>query len=409
MSALRKFTLPNGVRVLVEPIGHVQSSAIGLWCRTGSRHEFENEGGITHLIEHMLFKGTETRTAKAIAESIEGRGGALNAFTDKEQTCYYARVLANDTENALDVLSDMMRHSLIEPDELELEKRVVLEEIKRSEDEPESNVHEVHLEHRWGNHPLGRPVIGTRDSVSSFKRDNISAYMDRRYRAENVLLSIAGNVDPEQILAVANHYLGQLPSGSSDVSIERPTGQAGVNLQNKDVEQVHFCIGTDGCSIYDEDLHTLIVLDSALGGSMSSRLFQEIRETRGLVYSIGSYMLNYTAGGTFTVYGGTSPETWEQVQELVQAEFNKVMADGLDEAEILRIKRQIAGHMVLALEGMSARMMRMARNELAHGRDIPVEETLAKIDAVDQTKLIELARRVLAPERISTTAIGQFE
>lgn len=409
MSDIQKFTLDNGVRVLVEPVGHVRSAAIGLWCKTGSRHENEDEAGITHLIEHMLFKGTEKRTAKGIAEAIEGRGGSLNAFTDKESTCYYCRVLANDAANGVDVLSDMMLHSLIDPDELKREQGVVLEEIKRGEDEPGDHVHELHLEGRWGDHPLGRPIIGTPESVSSFTRDDIAAYMDRRYRAENVLLSIAGNVDPETALAAARETLGKIPHTTQDVQPPRPSGTAKRTLVNKDVEQVHFCIGTDGTSVYDPELYTMIVLDAALGGSMSSRLFQEIREKRGLVYSVGSYTLNYGAGGAYTVYGGTSPDNWPLVQELVRVEFDKVMKEGLEAEELERTKRNISGNLVLSLEGMSSRMMRMSRNELHHGREIPIEETLAKIEAVSNDQIVALANRALQPDLVSTTAIGPFE
>lgn len=408
MSEIQKFTLENGVRVLVEPVGHVRSAAIGLWCKTGSRHEFDNEAGITHLIEHMLFKGTEKRTAKEIAESIEGNGGSLNAFTDKESTCYYCRTLADDVANGVDVLSDMMLHSLVDPEELKREQGVVLEEIKRSEDEPGDHVHELHLHNRWPQHALGKPIIGTPESVSSFTREDIKRYMDRRYRAENVLLSVAGNVSPEVVLEAARETLGKIPHTVEDAQPERPRGTAGKVEEAKDVEQVHFCIGTDGTSVYDAELFTMVVLDAALGGSMSSRLFQEIREKRGLVYSVGSYTLNYGAGGAYTVYGGTSPEHWPLVQELVRTEFDKVMQEGFDADELLRTKRHISGNMVLSLEGMSSRMMRMSRNELHHGRDIPLEETLAKIEAVTNDKIIELARRILTLEMVSTTAIGPF-
>lgn len=408
MSSIQKFVLDNGVRVLVEPVGHVKSAAIGLWCKTGSRHEDLDEAGITHLIEHMLFKGTETRTAREIAESIEGRGGSLNAFTDKETTCYYCRVLSDDTANGVDVLSDMMLHSQFDPEELKREKGVVLEEIKRGEDEPGDQVHELHLQHRWGNHPLGRPIIGTKESVSSFERDDIVRYIDRRYRAENVLLSISGNVDPQEVLTVASKTLGKIPHTSVDSQPERPAGTASVNLIEKDVEQVHFCIGTDGTAVYDAELYTMIVLDAALGGSMSSRLFQEIREKRGLVYSVGSYTLNYGAGGAYTVYGGTSQEHWGLVQELVRTEFDNVMRDGLGADELERTKRHLSGNIVLSLEGMSSRMMRMSRNELHHGRDIPLDETLQKIASVTNDQIVALANRILSPDRVSTTAIGPF-
>jgi predicted Zn-dependent peptidase len=405
MSDILKYTLDNGVRVLVEPVGHVKSAAIGLWCKTGSRHELPNEAGITHLIEHMLFKGTEKRSARDIAESIEGRGGSLNAFTDKESTCYYCRILSDDAANAVDVLTDMMLHSLIDPEELQREKGVVLEEIKRSEDEPGDLVHDVHLQHRWVDHPLGKPVIGTPESVSSFSAEDIRRYMDRRYRAEDVLLAVAGNVDPNVVMDAARETLGKIPHTKEDLDAPRPRGTASDTRIAKDVEQVHFCIGTDGTSVYDPELHTMVVLDGALGGSMSSRIFQEIRERRGLVYSIGSYTLNYSSGGAFTVYGGTSQEQWPLVQELVRLEFDKVIRNGLEEDELKRTKRNLSGNMVLALEGMSARMMRMSRNEIHHGRDIPIEETLQKIEGVTNDQIVELAQRILSPELVSTTAI----
>ncbi len=408
MSNLRKFVLDNGVRVLVEPVGHVKSAAIGLWCKTGSRHETDAEAGITHLIEHMLFKGTTSRSAKEIAEAIEGRGGQLNAFTDKEATCYYCRVLADDAENGIDVLTDMMLHSLIDPEELKREEGVVLEEIKRSEDEPGDHVHELHLQYRWGDHPLGKPIIGTPESVAGFERDDIQAYLARRYRAENVLLAVAGNVDPETVLKAAEKALGKIPSGAHDSQPERPVGTVRTEEIGKDVEQVHFCIGADGCSIYDDELYPLIVMDAALGGSMSSRIFQEIRERRGLAYSVGSYQLSYGAGGAYTVYGGTSAEQWPLVQELVRTEFDKVVQSGLDPDELARTKRNISGNLVLGLEGMSGRMMRMSRNELNHGREISLDETLAKIDAVTNERILTLAGRILPEDRISTTAIGPF-
>lgn len=401
-----KTVLDNGVRVLVERVTHVQSAAIGLWCRTGSRHENADEAGITHLIEHMLFKGTARRTSKEIAEAIEGRGGMLNAFTDKESTCYYCRVLADEVPTAIDVLSDMMRNSLLEPDELKREIGVVLEEIKRGEDEPDNHVHDLHIQNRWGDHPLGKPIIGTPTSVGGFRRENLVSYMDRRYRGSNVLLSVAGNVNPEEVQSLAKELLGDIPAGGDDAKLERPKGTSCYEYVAKDVEQVHFCIGSDGVSVYDDDLYSAAVLDSALGGSMSSRLFQEIREKRGLAYSVGSYCLNYSAGGAYTVFGGTGREMWEQVQELVHQELAKVRDSGLEADELERTKRNICGSLVLGLEGMSGRMMRNSRNEMLYGRFIPIEETMAKVEGVENDSIIELARRILDPGGISTTVIG---
>lgn len=405
---MTKHTLDNGVRIVVDSVTHVQSAAIGLWCRTGSVHEHDDEGGITHLIEHMLFKGTEKRTSKEIAEAIEGRGGALNAFTDKESTCYYCRVLADDIENGVDVLSDMMLNSLLDGEELTREEGVVIEEIKRSEDEPESHVHELQIENRWGDHPLGKPIIGTRDSVASFKPDHLRTYMDRRYRGGNVLLAVAGNVDTEKVIGWANERLGGIQPGYEEISYSQPIGTAAKDEIAKDVEQVHFCMGTDACAVTDDEIYVLRVLDAVLGGGMSSRLFQEIREKRGLAYSVGSYSMNYMGGGGFNIYGGTGHDTWEQVQELIRTEIDKVVNGGLVDGELDRAKRSISGHIVLALEGMSARMHRIARNELIFGRDIAVSESLARIEAVSEQQLRDLAARSLTPELISITAIGPF-
>lgn len=409
MSNIQKITLENGVRILVEPVTHVQSAAIGLWCKTGSRHENENEAGITHLIEHMLFKGTPTRTAKQIAESIEGRGGMLNAFTDKESTCYYCRTLSDDATNGIEVLTDMMLHSNFDPEELEREEEVVCEEIKRGLDEPGDQVHELHLSNRWGDHPLGKPIIGTEESVRSFRRENIVTYMDRQYRAENVMLSVSGNVDLESIRAAAEATLGKLPSGASNGEMTRPEGTGAMNQITKDTEQVHFCIGTDGISIYDEhELPVMSVLDSALGGSMSSRLFQEVREKRGLVYGIGSYTLTYSSGGAFTVYGGASMKHWEEVKEITRREMDKIMKDGLEPDELERVKKMLAGNLVLALEGMNSRMMRMSRHEFNYGRQVGIEETLERLRSVTNEQIVEMANRILPESRVSTTAIGPF-
>ncbi|MHB8635791.1 MAG: M16 family metallopeptidase [Fimbriimonadaceae bacterium] len=406
MSSIIKKTLSNGVRILVEPITHVKSASVGLWCHTGSRHELPAEAGITHLIEHMLFKGTERRTSRELAEAIEGRGGSLNAFTDKEGTCYYCRVLSDDVANGIDVLSDMMLHSLLDAEELAREENVVLEEIKRSEDEPSDHVHELHVTRRWADHPLGKQVLGTPASVAGFASEDLRRYLERRYVGDNVLLSVAGNVEAADVYAAAEETLGKLPTGGGDEELPRPISTVNNLYVAKDVEQVHFCIGTDGVSLYDEELYAMAVLDAALGGSMSSRLFQEVREKRGLVYAIGSYGMNYTAGGLYTVYGGTGRENWELVQELVALEFAKVRAGGLPDEELQRTKRYLAGNLVLALEGMSSRMMRMSRNELNHRRDIPIEETLSRIDAVTAPAVASLAERVLQPDLVSVTAIG---
>ena len=406
--SIHKFTLPNGVRVLVAPNSNVRSAAIGITCRAGSRHETDQEGGITHFIEHMLFKGTKSRNAKQIAEEIEGRGGMLNAFTDKEQTTYYCRVLSDDAPIAVDVLSDMLVNSLLDPEELDRERGVILEEIKRSEDDPEDQVHELHMERRWGDHPLGRPIIGTRESVGGFQSNDLRAYIQRRYLGGNIVISAAGNLDPDAFLVLAKSKLAELPAGEDNPTLAPPAVKVDCKEMRKDVEQVHFCIGGDSVSVYSPDIYPIAVLDAVLGGGMSGRLFQEIRERRGLAYSCSSYNLSYSAAGMFTVYGGTGRQTWEQVQEVVASEIKRLIRDGLLEGELEKVKRQMAGNMVLGLESMNSQMMRMTKNELVHGREVPIDETLEKINAVTESQVRDVAAQIFADGRVSTTAIGPF-
>lgn len=406
--SIHKFTLSNGVRVLVAPNSNVRSAAIGITCRAGSRHETEKEGGITHFIEHMLFKGTKDRNAKQIAEEIEGRGGMLNAFTDKEQTTYYCRVLSDDAPVALDVLSDMLQNSLLDSVELDRERGVILEEIKRGEDDPEGHVHDLHMERRWGNHPLGRPIVGTRESVSGFQSSDMRSYIGRRYLGGNIIVAAAGNLDPQGFLKLAESKLVDLASGEDNPNLDAPSVQIDDQEISKEVEQVHFCIGGDSVSVHSPDIYTVAVLDAVLGGGMSGRLFQEVRERRGLAYSCSSYNLSYSAAGLFTIYGGTGPKTWAQVREVVANEIQRLIHDGLIDGELDKVKRQMAGGMVLGLESMNSQMMRMTKNELIHGREIPIDETLAKVKAVTEAQVRDLASKIFAEGKVSTTAIGPF-
>jgi len=370
--------------------------------------EAAEESGISHLIEHMLFKGTEKRTAEQIAQEIEGRGGHLNAFTDREMTCFYARTLAEDLPNALDVLSDMFMNSKIQPEDLELEKSVIHEEIRKYEDSPEEHIHDLHTRKRWGEHPLGRPIIGSHETLSSFQREHLKDYMRRRYVAGKTLVAVAGKVEPEELRKLCEEKLSSL-SGDYELPDEPPPkANFGEFLVPKEVEQVHFCIGGDAVTLYDERRYALRILDAILGGSMSSRLFQEIREKRGLAYEIGSYAALYREAGSFTIYGGTSLQTWKQVKELTEKELQKIRSEDVSEEELERAKKMIKGSIVLGMENMSARMQRIAKNELLYGRDIPIEETIGKIEAVTQKDVRSLAEEFLNPEKMTITAIGPF-
>jgi predicted Zn-dependent peptidase len=283
---------------------------------------------------------------------------------------------------------------LIDPEELEREKGVIVEEIKRGEDEPGDHVHDLHLESLWSGHELGKPIIGTRESVVSFQPSDLKDYIGRQYRGTNLLLSVAGNVEPSEVAKALDERLAGIECEASRPELARPVPVPGVLDVKKDIEQVHFCIGTEGVSSYDEDLYAHAVMDGVLGSGMSSRLFQEVRERRGLAYAIGSYSLTYTVGGAFTVYGGTGAQTWPQVQEVVRAEFDKLMVDYVSDEELNKVKQCLSG------------MIRMAKNEFVYGRDIPLEETITKIQAVKPGDIVEIARERLSEDKIRTTSIG---
>ncbi len=402
-------TLPNGVRVVSETVPHVQSVSVGMFVGIGSRDETDPVRGISHFIEHMMFKGTRKRTARQIADEIESKGGHLNAFTDKETTCYHLRVLAEHTPLALDILTDMLRGSLFDADEMEREKRVVLEEIKMYEDSPEDRIHEIFESTLWSTHPLGKPIIGTDKTVSGLTRDNIVDYIGECYRPDRIVISAAGNIPHDELVKLASDALGDM-EGKAPVRKQRkpkPTGKS-KQVRKRDVEQVHFCLGTAAFSKQQKERYSLSILNNVLGGNMSSRLFQEIREKRGLAYAIGSYGRSYEDGGYFCVYGGTSPTTYDQVVELTHGEFDKVRKEGITDDELTKAKTQVRGALVLGLESMSARMNRYGDNILSYGRVVPLEEILSNYEAVSQESIAAVAKQVLDPEQLTLTAIGPF-
>lgn len=401
-------TLSNGVRVVTETVTHVQSVSLGIWVGVGSRDETAPVRGITHFIEHMLFKGTASRDARQIADEIESRGGNLNAFTDKEYTCYYARALSEHAPVVMDVLSDMLLHSLLEPEELARERNVVLEEIKRYEDTPDDHVHDLFTQTLWSPHALGKSVIGSSRTVSGLERPHLAKYIETHYTPDRIVVAAAGNVPHAEVVHLAEKHLGGLKGKTRRKALKPPSATGKSRLQRKRTEQVHFCLGGQAYRQEDPDRYVLTLIDMVLGGNMSSRLFQEIREKRGLVYAIGSYQIAYSAGGCFAVYGGTSLQTYEQVIDLVRHELKKVRSEGLLPDEIAKAKTQIRGGLVLGLESMSSRMMRMGKSMMYFGRVIPLDEILGRIEAIQGPDILRVAGTVFAEDQLSLAAIGPF-
>ncbi len=405
---IQREVLPNGIRIVTENITYVQSVALGIWVGVGARDEADNLRGISHVIEHMLFKGTPSRTAQEIADQIDSVGGDINAFTSKENTCYHVRILSEHVPLALDVLSDIFLNSTIDAEELGREQNVILEEIKRRDDEPDDLVHDVFAETLWPKHVLGKSIIGTPETVSSFKSKDLKDYMAKRYTPDTIVVSAAGNLNHDEIVAMVTQRFGHL-TGTKSAWRERDTAPkfaAGTRYIEKPIEQVNLVLGAPGYSQLSDDKYNLSILDNILGGSMSSRLFQEIREKRGLAYSIGSYSQSYREGGYFAVYSGTSPATAEQVIDLVKTEFVNVRNNNITEKELERAKNQFRGSIVMSQESMNSRMMRMGRNELVYDRVLPIDEIMGKITAVTCDDIAKVADYLFSRDDYAMATVG---
>jgi predicted Zn-dependent peptidase len=405
---IQREVLPNGVRVVTENINYVQSVALGIWVGVGARDEADSLRGISHVIEHMLFKGTPTRTAQQIADEIDSVGGDINAFTSKEATCYYVRMLSEHVPLAVDVLSDMFLNSLIEPEELAREENVILEEIKRRDDEPDDLVHDVFAETLWPEHVLGKSIIGTPETVSSFKQADLKDYMARRYTPDTIVIAAAGNLNHVEIVEMIRQRFSHLTGSKSEWRVpDTPTVAVPATAYiEKSIEQVNLVVGTQGFSQLDDSKYALSLLDSVLGGSMSSRLFQEIREKRGLAYSVGSYSQSFREGGYFGVYSGTSAATAEQVIELVKTEFTNVCRENITQRELDRAKNQFRGSIVMGQEGMNSRMMRIGRNELTYDRVLPIDEITGKINAVTLDDIDRVAQHLFGNNAYAMATVG---
>jgi len=409
MTFYRKTTLPGGLRVITEEIPYVRSVSVGVWVGAGSCLETTANMGISHVIEHMLFKGTERRTARQIAQAIDGRGGTLNAFTSKEHTCYYAKVLDEHMEVAFDLLSDMLLHSRIAPDDLEREKGVIVEEIKMYEDVPDDLVHDLFAAAIWRDHALGRPIVGTADTVQGLDREALLGYMAQTYRPENIVIAVAGHVQHDRVVEeVARTFGGLVAEGPVAPWPEPPAalqGSLGV-LRPKEIEQTHLVLGTRGLHQDHDQIYALHLMNTILGGGTSSRLFQEIREQRGLAYSVYSYNSGFKGTGNFGVYAGVSPRAVGPVLDMILALMEEVGRQGVTPEELGEAKEQLKGQIMLGLESTSSRMTRLGRGELSLGRVQSPDEIIAQIDRVTLAEVHDLARRLLLEEPRVLATVG---
>lgn len=404
-----RIKLDNGLTLVYEHIPNVRSVAIGFWVACGSRNEAPAEQGISHLLEHMLFKGTELRSARKIAETIDAVGGHLNAFTTKEYTCYYVKILDQHLSLGLELLADMVINPLIAPEELEKEKNVILEEVRMYEDNPDELIYDLLVQTLLQDHPLGHPILGTPESILQTSRADLIRFKERFYTPDNSCLAIAGNFEVSQLLEDCNTFWRKL-RGSYTSEESSPVQTTGTTcLRKKDTEQVHLCIGVPGFHRQHQDRYALLVLNNLFGGSSSSRLFQELREERGLVYSTGAYYSAFRDTGLFSIYAGTSRKNFPRVLSLIWKELKRLQVEPVPAAELKRAKEQIKGNLWLSLENTTNRMSRLAKSELFYGRFIPPEEVLAAVERVTAEDLIRIAGDLFREEQITLAALGPFD
>lgn len=409
----KKVVLDNGVRVVLERMSSLRSVALGVWANVGSRYEIKGEEGYSHFIEHMMFKGTRNRTAAQISNEIDALGGEMNAFTTHEATAFYVKVLDQQVGAAFDLLADLFHHSRFGVRDLEKEKQIVIEEIRTVQDDPEDYIHELHAKDVLGNHPIGRPILGTPRSMRHMDRRALLQYKRKHYRPENTIVAVAGNFSFPQLLDQANEYFGQWP-GEQPTKFpeemrnycwpEHPTIQR--SLHPKPLEQVHLCVGFKGLSLGHSDRYVSYVMNTIFGGGVSSRLFQEVREKRGLAYTIYSHLSSFLDGGTLTVYAATRPTEVEAVIDQISKEARKLCRRGVAVKELERTKTQLKGNLMLGLEGTYGRMNKLAKDELYQGRHVTLHEIMKAIDRISPDQILHLSQKLLDQKELVVTALG---
>jgi len=398
--------LDNGLRLLTERMSHVRSISIGVWLTRGSRHEAAEHGGIAHFVEHMLFKGTGSRSAEDIAQQIDSIGGQLDAFTAKEYAGYYIKVLDEHLPLALDILSDIVLNPAFSPDDIEREKKVIVEEIKMVEDTPDDLVHELFTQSFWEDHGLGRPILGTRETVESFDAETLRNYFRRTYTPRNLVVAAVGNLEHDKVRELVLDRFASLQPGGPNEAEEAPQVAPKILIRNKELEQSHVCLGTSSYPQDHEDRYASYVLNTLLGGSMSSRLFQNIREKRGLAYAVFSGLSSYRDAGSFTIYAGCANEAVGEVVDLIVEELRGVKQGEVGDAEVQRSRDHLKGSLMLSLENTASRMSHLARQEIYFQRHFGLDETLEGIERVTPGDVQRVARELFANGSLAATVLG---
>jgi predicted Zn-dependent peptidase len=389
-----------------ETLPKSRSVSIGVWVKVGSRHEPQEIGGISHFIEHMFFKGTEKRSAKDIAIEMDSLGGEMNAFTSQETTTYYAKVVDEHLPVAIDILSDILLGSKFDPVEMEKERKVILEEIKGVEDTPDDYIHEFFTSTVWPDNPLGRPILGTKETIKALKHENIISYIDRYYSPKEIVISVAGNFEHARLIELLNVSFGKLSRTGDPKKEMTPAFTPAIAVRKKQLEQVQVCIGCRGLNYTHEDRYVISALNTVLGNSMSSRLFQEVREQNALAYSIYSYVTSYRDTGLLTVSAGADPSNALEVVRLVTREFKKIKDEGITPAEEIRVKNQIKGNLILSLESSNSHMSRLARQEIYFGKYISIDDIIKGVEKVTTEQVQRLAQQLFTRENLSLAILG---
>jgi len=402
--------LANGVRVITEVMPHVRSVSVGIWVGAGSRRENAEQNGISHFIEHMLFKGTTNRSAEDIARSVDSVGGNLDAFTAKELVCFNTKVLDEHLPLAFDVLADLVLHPLFRQEDIDKEKGVILEEIKMEADSPDYLVHEIFSANFWKDHPLGKPILGTRETVKRFDREIVDGFYRAVYSPANLLITAAGNLTHDNLVDLTRRDFESLPPNGTPPADQAPATHARIALRNKkSLEQVHLCLGVPSYPLPHEERFACYVLNTLLGGGMSSRLFQNIRERQGLAYAVFSELSPYRDTGCLSIYAGTSIESAGKVVESITKEFRELKQEPVNEEEVRRAKDHLKGSLMLSLESTSSRMSNLARQEMYFGRFFSLDELIESIEQVTASHVQRIAQKFFDPKQIALTVLGNLE